>query len=646
MAILASDLASILEPSRHPVAATSTLPRRRWPIGAELVAPGQIHFRVWAPQRQRVAVVLEGPSPRSIPLEAEGNGYFSGSVAGEAGTRYRFQLDDEATLYPDPASRFQPEGPHGPSEVIDPAAFAWSDGGWPGMRPEGRVVYEMHLGTFTPEGSWQSAMSQLPRLADLGVDLLEVMPVADFPGRFGWGYDGVNLFAPSRIYGRPDDFRAFVDRAHSLGIGVILDVVYNHLGPDGNYLRAFSPAYFSERHQTDWGEAINFDGPDTAPVREFFANNAAYWIAEFHLDGLRLDATHSIYDDSPGEHILAAVSRAARQAAGNRSVVLIAEDESQRAHLARPLDRGGCGLDMVWNDDFHHSARVALTGRAEAYYSDFRGQPQELISAAKYGFLFQGQHYTWQEQPRGTPAFDLPPWVFVNFLDNHDQIANSGAGLRCHALTSPGRFRAMTAYLLLAPGTPMLFQGQEFAASAPFHYFADHNPELAEKVREGRLEFLEQFSSLADPEARPVIPDPHLPETFERCKLDPAEAERNEWAVALHRDLLRLRREDPTFRRQEPRRVDGAVLGLEAFVLRFFGAESAQDRLLLVNLGADLDYRPMPEPLLAPPAGCRWEVAWTSEDPRYGGGGIPSLRLDSVWLLPGNAACVLMPVAL
>jgi maltooligosyltrehalose trehalohydrolase len=597
---------------------------------------------VWASRPQRVEVILQDAGNRSFVLTPEGNGYFSGTVEVSPGTRYGFRLDSEETLYPDPVSRFQPEGPHAPSVVIDPSTFAWTDEVWPGVRPQGRVIYEMHIGTFTPAGTWRAAMEQLPRLTDVGVNLLEVMPVADFPGGFGWGYDGVDLFAPTRLYGTPDDFRAFVDRAHALGLGVILDVVYNHLGPDGNYLRAFSPEYFSDRHKTDWGDGLNFDGPGSGPVREFFATNAAYWIDEFHLDGLRLDATHSIVDDSPDEHILAVISRAARRSAGSRSIVLVSENEKQEAHQARQTDRGGCGLDMLWNDDFHHSARVALTGRNVGYYSDYRGSPQELLAAVKYGYLFQGQYAAHLKNPRGEPALDLPPYVFVFYLDNHDQVSNSETGLRTHALTNPGRYRAFTSLLLLAPATPMLFQGQEFASSAPFYFFADHHPELAKLVREGRRAFLSQFSSLAQ-SSDPPVPDPDDIATFERCRLNLAEIESHDWAVQLHRDLLRLRRDDPTFRLQKHRGVDGAVLGPETLLLRFFGEEPALDRLLLFNLGTELDCAPMAEPLLAPPAGKRWQLAWSSEETRYGGSGTPALRLDAVWLLPGQAACVLAP---
>lgn len=614
--------------------------KRRLPIGAELIEPGRTHFRLWAPARHRVCVVIhDGPT---IELAPEDNGYFSGFADFGAGSLYGFHLDDDDRIYPDPASRFQPEGPHGLSEVVDPS-FDWTDHAWKGAGPRGRVIYEMHIGTFTREGTYRAAIEFLPRLADLGVNVLEVMPLADFSGHFGWGYDGVDLFAPTRLYGRPDDFRAFVDRAHALGMSVILDVVYNHLGPDGNYLKQFTPHYFSEKHSTEWGEAMNFDGPDCGPVREFFIANARYWIEEFHLDGLRLDATQSIFDDTQ-PHILAEIGCAARKAAGDRVILLVGENEPQHVNLLHEVSEGGCGLDMLWNDDFHHTARVALVGRAEAYYSDHRGRPQEFVSAIKHGFLFQGQYYTWQKQPRGTPSLGLPPTSFVLFLDNHDQVANSFGGVRTQALTSPGRFRAMTAVILLAPGTPMLFQGQEFASSAPFYYFADHRPELAELVEKGRLEFLRQFKSLDRPDAATQIPAPHAVETFERSKLDHDEAEKHAWAVHLHRDLLQLRREDPTFARQETRGIDGAILGPEAFVLRFFGTTPEQDRLLLVNLGADLDRGPMPEPLLAPPVGHRWDVGWSSEDAKYNAAGTPALYLDEAWQFPGQAAFVLMPV--
>jgi maltooligosyltrehalose trehalohydrolase len=596
---------------------------------------------VWAP---RVTQVLVALADRRIRLDDEGGGYHAGTVPDVgAGALYTYQLDD-GPCCPDPASRFQPAGPHGPSEVIDPGSFSWTDVQWPGVAREGQVLYELHVGTFTAAGTWEAASQELPELARAGITVVEVMPVADFVGDFGWGYDGVNLFSPTRLYGRPDDFRAFADRAHALGVGVILDVVYNHLGPDGNYLGQFASEYFSARHRTDWGSALNFDDAGSGPVREFIVANAGYWIAEFHLDGLRLDATQDIHDDSP-EHILSALARHVREKAGRRRVFLVAENETQDARLVRPVAAGGYDLDALWNDDFHHTAMVALTGRAEAYYSDYAGTPQELISAVKRGYLYQGQRYAWQNKPRGTPAWDLGPTSFVNFIQNHDQVANSLAGLRGHQLSGPGRYRALTALLLLGPATPMLFQGQEFAASSPFLFFADFPPDLAKMVRAGRAALLAQFPSIASRAAQAALPDPADRLTFERSKLDLSERKRHGAHYALHVDLLRLRREDRVFREQGAGGVDGAVLGAEALVLRFFGLGlDPEDRLLCINLGRDLNLGGVAEPLLAPPPGARWGVLWSSEAVRYGGAGTPDLDPAEGWRLPGHAALVFGPV--
>src|SRR4051812_4182906 len=369
--------------------------KRRLPVGAEIMPDGGVHFRVWAPKSRKACVeILPGGKSQSdgagaYDLVRDKHGYFAGAVQGAgAGTLYRYKLDSGS--FPDPVSRFQPEGPHGPSQVIDPHSFKWTDQNWPGVPNEGLVIYEMHIGTYTPEGTYAAATGHLSELAELGVNLIEIMPVAEFPGRFGWGYDGVDLFAPTRLYGSPDDLREFINRAHELGVGIILDVVYNHLGPDGNYLKEFSEHYFTDRHKNEWGQAINFDDKDSGPVREFFAINAAYWIDEFHFDGLRLDATQQIFDCSR-EHVLSLISKATREAAVGRHIYLVAENESQTARLVRPVSDGGYGLDALWNDDFHHTARVALTGRREAYYSDYKGSPQEFISAIKRGFLYQGQ---------------------------------------------------------------------------------------------------------------------------------------------------------------------------------------------------------------------------------------------------------------
>jgi maltooligosyltrehalose trehalohydrolase len=625
---------------------------RRLPVGAELQPGGGVHFRVWAPGRRQVEVVIEGID-RPLRLVAEDDagsraGMWSG-LADEAGpgARYRFRLDGEEPLHPDPASRFQPQGPHGPSEVIDPAAFSWTDHGWQGLRLAGQVLYELHLGTFSPEATWDGARARLPHLRDVGVTAVELMPVSCFPGAFGWGYDAVDLYAPYQRYGQPDDFRRFVDDAHRLGLGVMLDVVYNHLGPDGNHLKAFAPAYFSAQ-ATEWGEALNFDGPDAGPVRELFAENAAYWIAEYHLDGLRLDATQSIFDTSP-DHIVAELTRRARAAAGGRSIIVVGENEPQESRLLRPQSQGGQGLDGLWNDDFHHSARVALTGQTEAYYTDYLGRAQELVAAVKYGFLYQGQRYRWQKKRRGQPTRGLPPRAFIAFLENHDQVANTATGERLWKQTTPGRHRAMTTLLLLGPWTPLLFQGQEWNASAAFTYFADHQPELAALVRRGRGGFLAQFPRFATAEMRERLPDPADAATVARCRLDWSETTGtlHRQTLALHRDLLSLRRSDPVIAAQGegPVRIDGAALTDECLVLRFFaGPEGEDDRLLVVNLGRDLTLREAPEPLLAPPDGRRWVNLWSSDDPRYGGNGTPPLDRDGDdggWWIPGHAAVLL-----
>jgi maltooligosyltrehalose trehalohydrolase len=630
------------DPSSAPSATSSVAGafRRRLPIGAEPIDSETAHVRIWAPRVTRVEVVTTFGEP--TPLEPEDTGYFSGAFRASSGDRYRFKLDDDEKLYPDPASRYQPEGPHGPSEIVDPRAFSWTDQQWEGPTLEGQVAYEMHVGTFTREGTWAAAAAQLQELARIGITLIEMMPVAEFEGRFGWGYDGVDLYAPTHRYGRPDDLRRFVDTAHGCGIAVILDVVYNHLGPVGNYLRAFSPAYFTDRYDNEWGDAINFDGPDAAPVRELFITNAGYWIEEFHFDGLRLDATQQIYDQSP-EYIVTAIGRHARQAAGRRRILMVAENEPQDTRLVRPIAEGGSGLDALWNDDFHHSAMVALTGRSEAYYSDTRGEPQEFISAAKYGYLFQGQYYHWQRNRRGTTAWGVSPASFVVFLQNHDQVANSARGLRADKLTSPGRWRAMTAVLLLSPGTPMLFQGQEFAASAPFLYFADFEQDLADAVGRGRREFLTQFPSIVDLDGRNLLADPGRVDTFTQCKLDFEERQTHAAAYALHIDLLRLRREDSAFCAQQPGGVDGAVLAPAAFALRFFTPDHLDDRVLLVNLGPDLGRPSYAEPLLAPPPNTDWICRWSSEAPEYGGNGTRELWPDGCWVVPSESAIVLSP---
>lgn len=647
-------------------------PPRRLPVGAEPSSDGT-HFRVWAPERQHVDVVLDpGTADEhvvALARESGPDGYWSGLVPGvRAGAHYKLRLD-QGDAFPDPASRWQPDGPHGPSVVVDPATYAWTDDAWRGIvEPHRQVLYELHLGTFSPQGTWAGAAARLDALVELGVTTVEVMPVHQFPGRWGWGYDGVQLFAPACQYGAPEDMRRFVDRAHALGLAVVLDVVYNHLGPDGNYLPQFSPHYFNPHHDTDWGAAINFDGEHAGPVRAFYAANARYWVDEFRVDGLRLDATQAIVDESP-VHVLAEAGagvRAAGKALGGRATWIVNENEPQDVALVGPASAGGRELDALWNDDWHHSAFVALALRDEAYFTDYRGTAREFVGAAKHGFLYQGQWYKWQRQRRGTPALGLPPWRFVHFLENHDQVANAGVGERLHQLAAPGALRALTAALLLGPQLPMLFQGQEWGASAPFVYFADHDDELAPKVRRGRFAELAQFPSMARDEMQAVLPDPGAEATFRRCVLDWGERDRGVHAtlLALHRDLIALRRDDPVLSVPRtgvgtaPGALDAASLGDRAFVLRYFG-EAGDDRLLVVNYAQTLHLDVAPEPLLAPPAGARWRTVWSSEDPRYGGlGGAefdaceaprsprqkPELRWPREnWRLLGGCAVLLAP---
>ncbi|HKT33903.1 MAG TPA: malto-oligosyltrehalose trehalohydrolase [Nitrospira sp.] len=606
-------------------------------LGAQVDASG-VRFRVWAPKRVRVDVVLEDDG-RSFPLLKDEAGYFSGLVPiATAGMRYRYRLDN-GDAYPDPCSRYQPEGPHGPSLIVNPNEYEWRTQQWTGVRMSGQVIYELHVGTFTPEGTLDAAIGQLDELKECGITLIELMPLAEFPGRWNWGYDGVALFAPAHVYGDPNALKRFVDAAHARGLGVILDVVYNHFGPDGNYLPVYSDLYLTDRHRIDWGQAVNYDGPGSRAVRDFVVQNACYWISEFRLDGLRLDAVHAIYDDSP-MHILAELSQQTRAAAGDRPIVLIAECESQLIKTVQPIEQGGWGLDGVWSDDFHHICRVAVTGRSEAYLTDYRGTAQELLSVIKRGFVYQGQRYEWQKKPRGSVVKDEPAQAFVFYLQNHDQVANHLHGERVHAMVPHARYRALAALMLLAPETPLLFMGQEFGASNPFLFFADHHSDLAAKVYEGRKKFLAEFPAYATPEAQAAVPDPADESTFERSRLDFSERVRHAPVYRLHRDLLRLRREDPVLARQDRRSLDGAVLGPQALVLRY-AAPMHDDRLLVVNLGPDLNCVPAPEPLLAPVQDGSWVLQWSSEHPSYGGSGILNPLTEGGWRIPAGTASLL-----
>jgi maltooligosyltrehalose trehalohydrolase len=596
-------------------------------------------FRVWAPAQQSLALVLDGQPDRAMVRSDDG--FFTLDVAeARAGRRYWFRVGDD--LRPDPASRFQPDGPLGPSQIVDLRAFPWSDGAWTGPEAAHRhVIYELHVGTFTVEGTWAAATARLPYLADVGITTIELMPVAEFAGRFGWGYDGVDLYAPSHLYGTPEEACAFVNEAHRLGMAVILDVVYNHFGPVGNFIREFSLAFLGR--QGEWGDEINYDGPGSKNVRAFMTENGAYWIAAYHFDGLRLDATQAIHDNSP-EHVISEICRAARAAAAPRHVFLVGESEPQDARL---LKRSGVfpdGLDAIWSEDWHHAAFVAVTGRRQAYFTDYEGTAAEFASMARHGFLYHGQWYSWQTNPRGGYALGLPSASFVNFLENHDQVANTGLGTRLYHDVDRALWRAMTALLLLGPALPMLFQGQEFGSTKPFTYFADHEGDVGAAVEAGRFEFLTQFRGLSTHEMRRLLPRPGDETIFRGCKLSDAERSADSAAVRLHRDLLRLRREDAVLGGlgTSEVRVESAAPTTAILLIRYISQQG--HRLLVVNCGND-HVSAMNDALFAPAPGAYWSVQWSSEHPDYGGGGAVPFVGPGRWLIRGHAAMLLMSVA-
>ncbi|MBK7857134.1 MAG: malto-oligosyltrehalose trehalohydrolase [Archangiaceae bacterium] len=584
-------------------------------LGALPLGDGRTRFIVWAPKRTRVDVVLDG---RDFPLERRSDGCFVGVHRAPAGTRYRYRVDG-GDAFCDPCSRYQPEGPHGPSEVVDPSKFKWEDGDWRGVKPDGHVIYELHVGAFTREGTYAALTEKLPYLKELGVTLLELMPLHETPGAFNWGYDGVSLFAPNHNYGTPDDLRRLIDRAHRLGLGVIADVVYNHLGPDGNYLGQFAE-YHTHKYPDEWGAPLDFDGPNARPVRDFVRANAAMWVSEYHFDGLRFDATQNLFDASE-VHIVRELAEAARAASGGRGLFLVGESERQDIKL---LDDG---LDALWVDDYHHVNRVIASGAAEAYMQDYQGSARELTACVLRNSIYAGQLYTWQKAPRGTPLRDIDHWRAVFALQNHDQIANSLDGRRLHQHAGEGLTRALSTLLLLAPQTPMLFMGQEHFAPEPFFYFVDHPPELMEAIRKGRREFLSQFPSARAAVYEECTQPPIGKEAFERCKLDWSKADPR--ALAFHREVLACRK-------RLTGKIDAAVLTETSLCVRW------PEALLVLELGGDRTLTTLSEPLLAPPPGRKWKMTFSSELNRFGGrGAVPPSDGLSGWRLQGRCAALL-----
>ncbi|MET0381923.1 MAG: malto-oligosyltrehalose trehalohydrolase, partial [Burkholderiaceae bacterium] len=520
------------------------------PFGAAPLVGGGVRFRLWAPGAAEIRLRLDDSAPLAMS-PAESGWHELDVPQARAGTRYRFGLPD-GSFVPDPASRANPDGVDGPSVVVDAGAYAWQDGAWCGRPWSEAVVYELHVGTFTADGTFAAAVERLPELAALGVTAIELMPVAQFSGRRGWGYDGVLAFAPHAAYGAPDDLRRLVDAAHAHGLMVLLDVVYNHFGPDGNHLHAYCPEFFNEARRTPWGAAINFDGEHSAAVRAFFVHNALYWAEEFHVDGLRMDAVHAIHDDSP-QHLCEEIAIALRACGAGarppRPVHLLLENERNAAWL---LERDGHGrpvaADAQWNDDLHHAAHVLATGETDGYYADYAQAPlTRLGRALAEGFVYQGEHSALRGAPHGEPSAHLPAPSFVSFLQNHDHVGNRALGERLGQLVDvrgSRRLEALRAAILLAPGVPMLFMGEEWNASTPFLYFCDFRGELADAVREGRRKEFARFAAFADEKSRLAIPDPNARATFGACILRQDERRLPAHAAALRAtgELLALRR--------------------------------------------------------------------------------------------------------
>ena len=527
------------------------------PFGAEH-RDGATRFSLWAPGCERVRLALGREGGRTFPMQAAAGGWHTLSLEGVGvGEAYAFEVKEGSPAVPDPASRCNPWDVNAPSVVVDPAAYEWNDGGWKGRPWSEAVVYELHLGTFTSEGTYLAAIARLDHLQRLGVTAVELMPVAEFSGARNWGYDGVLQFAPDAAYGRPEDLKRLVDECHRRGLMVLLDVVYNHFGPEGNYLPLYAPQFFNSAHQTPWGAAINFDGEHSRAVRDFFIHNALYWIEEFHFDGLRMDAIHAIADGSP-RHIVMEIADAIAAGPGReRHVHQVLENARNQASL---LERGATHAAAQWNDDAHHAFHVLLTGERDGYYEDYAERPaRHLGRTLAEGFAYQGEISKHEGGvPRGERSAHLPRQAFVQFLQNHDQVGNRAMGERLSALAKPEALRLATAALLLAPGIPLLFMGEEFAAATPFLFFCDYQGDLADAVREGRRREFASFARFRDPAAREAIPDPNAPATFLSAKLDWGCLERDPHArcLAHYRALLALRAREIV-----PRLGDAACAG-------------------------------------------------------------------------------------
>jgi maltooligosyltrehalose trehalohydrolase len=518
------------------------------PFGAEITGDGKVRFRLWAPGAKKVELSLDDGKgvARMLALDPLEDGYFELITdKARAGSLYRYRIDGKNEV-PDPASRRNPNDVHGPSEVIDPTEFEWHDDGWRSRPWHEAVIYELHVGTFSPEGTFAGVQGRLDHLVELGIKVIEIMPIADFPGARGWGYDGVLLYAPEAAYGTPNELKSLIAAAHERGIAVMLDVVYNHFGPEGNYLGMYAPQFFTERHHTPWGAAINFDGDNSRAVRDFFINNTLYWLEEYHFDGLRFDAVHAIIDDSPN-HILTEIAETARAWAAGRNIYLVLENGANEARFLGAPGQSN-KYDAQWDDDVHHCLHTILTGESDGYYADYAQEPQaRLCRGLAEGFVYQGDYSGHERKVRGERSSHLPPTAFVLFLQNHDQIGNRALGERLgHIVKSRDALRAGIAVLLLAPSPPMLFMGEEWNAPEPFPYFCDFEPELATKVREGRKKEFQHFERFRNPQDPGSIPDPTSASTLKSARLDWSKvtaAGHEDW-LELYQRLLAIRQRD------------------------------------------------------------------------------------------------------
>ncbi len=605
---------------------TGSLARvHRMPFGAEVLPDGGVRFRLYAPAAERVWLALDGRE-RQIEMRPLADGWFE-CISEEArpGTRYRYVLPD-GTNVPDPVSRFQPEDVNGPSEVIAPGSYTWNDGAWVGRPWSEAVIYELHIGTFTPEGTFRAAIGKLDHLRDLGVTVIELMPIGDFSGTRGWGYDGVLWYAPDSAYGRPEDLKALVSAAHARGIAVMLDVVYNHFGPEGNYLPKYFPQLLTERHKTSWGAAVNYDGEGSRAVRELAIHNALYWIEEFHMDGLRLDAVHAIIDDGP-QHLLTELADRVHALGTPYAIHLVLENEKNEAkRLTRDARGNPEHFTAQWNDDMHHVLHTAATHEDAGYYADYKGDTELLGRALAEGFAYQGQASVCTGKQRGEPCAHLPPSAFVAFIQNHDQIGNRAFGERINDISDPEAVKALVAVYLLLPQVPMIFMGEEWRASTPFPYFCDFHGDLADKVRQGRRDEFKKFPEFQDPANRDRIPDPLAESTFLSAKLRWEEVGNPENAECLgrHRDLIAVRQREiaPLLYGALDNAGTFEIVGPGAVVVRW-GIEDGRELKLYANLcDRPKDSFPNPEgrvlwhqgPELQGTTFGPWTVRWTLKD--------------------------------